>query len=71
MLLEHQPRIEIWQVVEEEKQVAVNLRMVRLETRCVSQPVVLTDDGLVPNEAGYNVMAPLAAKAIAEALGRK
>jgi lysophospholipase L1-like esterase len=31
----------------------------------------LTDDGLVPNEAGYNVMAPLAEKAIAEALGTK
>jgi lysophospholipase L1-like esterase len=31
----------------------------------------LTSDGLVPNEAGYNVMTPLAEKAIAEALGRK
>jgi lysophospholipase L1-like esterase len=31
----------------------------------------LTDDGLVPNEAGYKVMAPLAENAIAEALGRK
>jgi lysophospholipase L1-like esterase len=31
----------------------------------------LTDDGLVPNEAGYRVMAPLAEKAIAEALGTK
>ena len=31
----------------------------------------LTDDGLVPNEAGYKVMAPLAEKAIAEALGTK
>lgn len=31
----------------------------------------LTDDGLVPNEAGYRVMAPLADKAIAEALGMK
>ena len=31
----------------------------------------LTTDGLVPNEAGYKVMAPLAEKAIAEALGRK
>jgi lysophospholipase L1-like esterase len=30
-----------------------------------------TDDGLVPNDAGYAVMAPLAEKAIAEALGRK
>ena len=28
----------------------------------------LTADGLVPNDAGYNVMAPLADKAIAEAL---
>jgi lysophospholipase L1-like esterase len=28
----------------------------------------LTDDGLLPNEAGYSVMAPLAEKAIAEAL---
>jgi lysophospholipase L1-like esterase len=28
----------------------------------------LTDDGLLPNEAGYGVMAPLAEKAIAEAL---
>lgn len=31
----------------------------------------LTSDGLVPNDAGYAVMAPLAAKAIAEALGSK
>jgi lysophospholipase L1-like esterase len=31
----------------------------------------LTADGLVPNDAGYAVMAPLAEKAIAEALGRK
>jgi lysophospholipase L1-like esterase len=31
----------------------------------------LTEDGLVPNEAGYKIMAPLAEKAIAEALGRK
>jgi lysophospholipase L1-like esterase len=31
----------------------------------------LTDDGLVPNEAGYAVMAPLAEQAIAQALGRK
>ena len=31
----------------------------------------LTSDGLVPNDAGYKVMAPLAEKAIAEALGRK
>lgn len=30
----------------------------------------LTDDGLVPNEAGYAVMAPLAEKAIAEALSK-
>lgn len=30
----------------------------------------LTRDGLLPNEAGYNVMAPLAEKAIAEALGK-
>ena len=28
----------------------------------------LTDDGLLPNDAGYAVMAPLAEKAIAEAL---
>jgi lysophospholipase L1-like esterase len=31
----------------------------------------LTEDGLHPNRAGYDVMAPLAAKAIAEALGAK
>jgi len=31
----------------------------------------LTSDGLVPNDAGYKVMAPLAENAIAEALGRK
>lgn len=31
----------------------------------------LTDDGLVPNQAGYQAMAPLAEKAIAEALGTK
>jgi lysophospholipase L1-like esterase len=31
----------------------------------------LTSDGLVPNQAGYAVMAPLAADAIARALGRK
>ena len=31
----------------------------------------LTNDGLLPNDAGYSVMAPLAEKAIAEALGRK
>src|SRR5947209_4143124 len=31
----------------------------------------LTSDGLVPNDAGYKVMTPLAEKAIAEALGRK
>jgi lysophospholipase L1-like esterase len=30
----------------------------------------LTNDGLHPNAAGYAVMAPLAEKAIAEALGR-
>jgi lysophospholipase L1-like esterase len=30
----------------------------------------LTTDGLVPNAAGYAVMAPLAEKAIAEALAR-
>jgi len=30
----------------------------------------LSDDGLVPNEAGYAVMAPLAEQAIAEALGK-
>jgi lysophospholipase L1-like esterase len=30
----------------------------------------LTVDGLVPNEAGYAVMAPLAERAIAQALGR-
>jgi lysophospholipase L1-like esterase len=30
----------------------------------------LTDDGLVPNEAGYKVMAPLAEQAIAEALSK-
>ncbi|MGH9834725.1 MAG: SGNH/GDSL hydrolase family protein [Blastocatellia bacterium] len=31
----------------------------------------LTDDGLLPNDAGYAVMAPLAEAAIAQALGRK
>jgi lysophospholipase L1-like esterase len=31
----------------------------------------LTSDGLLPNQAGYAVMAPLAEKAIAEALARK
>jgi lysophospholipase L1-like esterase len=31
----------------------------------------LTDDGLLPNDAGYAVMAPLAEKAIAQALGKK
>lgn len=31
----------------------------------------LTSDGLLPNDAGYNVMAPLAEKAIAQALGQK
>lgn len=30
----------------------------------------LTVDGLLPNEAGYAVMAPLAEQAIARALGR-
>jgi lysophospholipase L1-like esterase len=29
----------------------------------------LTVDGLIPNEAGYKLMAPLAEKSIAEALG--
>jgi lysophospholipase L1-like esterase len=31
----------------------------------------LTVDGLLPNDAGYRVMAPLAEKAIAEALGKQ
>ena len=31
----------------------------------------LTSDGLLPNRAGYGVMAPLAEQAIAQALGRK
>ena len=31
----------------------------------------LTRDGFVPNAAGYNVMAPLAEQAIAEAVGKK
>jgi lysophospholipase L1-like esterase len=31
----------------------------------------LTVDGLLPNDAGYNVMAPLAEQAIARALGKK
>jgi lysophospholipase L1-like esterase len=31
----------------------------------------LTDDGLLPNDAGYAVMAPLAEKAIAQALGKQ
>ncbi len=31
----------------------------------------LTNDGLLPNEAGYAVMAPLAEAAIAQALGKK
>ncbi|HEY8461723.1 MAG TPA: SGNH/GDSL hydrolase family protein [Blastocatellia bacterium] len=31
----------------------------------------LTDDGLLPNDAGYAVMAPLAEQAIAQALGKK
>jgi lysophospholipase L1-like esterase len=30
----------------------------------------LTDDGLHPNKGGYALMAPLAEKAIARALGR-
>jgi lysophospholipase L1-like esterase len=30
----------------------------------------LTSDGFVPNDAGYRVMAPLAERAIAEALGK-
>ena len=30
----------------------------------------LTGDGLLPNDAGYRVMAPLAEKAIAQALGK-
>jgi lysophospholipase L1-like esterase len=30
----------------------------------------LTSDGLLPNDAGYSVMAPLAEKAIAESLGK-
>jgi lysophospholipase L1-like esterase len=31
----------------------------------------LTGDGLLPNDAGYGVMAPLAEKAIAQALGKQ
>ena len=31
----------------------------------------LTVDGLVPNDAGYIVMAPLAEKAIADALAKR
>jgi hypothetical protein len=31
----------------------------------------LTVDGLLPNGAGYGAMAPLAEKAIAEALAKK
>ena len=31
----------------------------------------LTTDGLLPNDAGYNVMAPLAEQAIARALEKK
>jgi lysophospholipase L1-like esterase len=31
----------------------------------------LTSDGLLPNAAGYAVMAPLAEQAIARALGRQ
>jgi hypothetical protein len=31
----------------------------------------LTRDGLLPNDAGYAVMAPLAERAIAQALGGK
>jgi lysophospholipase L1-like esterase len=30
----------------------------------------LSDDGLLPNDAGYDVMAPLAERAIAQALGK-
>jgi len=30
----------------------------------------LTSDGLLPNDAGYAVMAPMAEQAIAQALGR-
>jgi lysophospholipase L1-like esterase len=30
----------------------------------------LTNDGLLPNDAGYGAMAPLAEKAVAEALGK-
>ena len=33
--------------------------------------MALTRDGLVPNDAGYDVMAPLAELAIAQALGQK
>jgi hypothetical protein len=32
---------------------------------------VLTVDGLLPNDAGYAAMAPLAERAIAEALGKR
>jgi lysophospholipase L1-like esterase len=31
----------------------------------------LTDDGLLPNGAAYRIMAPLAEKAIAQALGER
>lgn len=31
----------------------------------------LTSDGIVPNDAGYSIMAPLAERAIEKALGRK
>jgi lysophospholipase L1-like esterase len=31
----------------------------------------LSDDGLLPNDAGYSIMAPLAEAAIAQALGKK
>jgi lysophospholipase L1-like esterase len=34
-------------------------------------PRALAEDGVHPTEAGYRVMAPLAERAIAEALGRR
>lgn len=34
-------------------------------------PAALSSDGVHPNEAGYRVMAPLAERAIADALGRR